>query len=69
MISNQKKHLPIRLITDPVTVERVALTLGDLDRALGVLAAGAVVGEHVEHDEIGESPPPPSRRQSRARPQ
>ena len=30
------------------------MALGDLDRTLGVLAAGADVGEHVEDDEVGE---------------
>src|SRR6478672_4894152 len=36
------------------SVQPHRLALGDLDRALGVLAPGADVGEHVEDDEIGK---------------
>src|SRR5438105_15783663 len=35
-------------------VEPRRLAFGDLDRAFGVLAAGADIGEHVEHDEVGK---------------
>ena len=35
-------------------IEPRRLPLGDLDAALGVLAAGADIGEHVEDDEVGE---------------
>src|SRR5262245_23723800 len=38
----------------PSAVEPCCLALGDLDRALGIFAAGADVGEHVEDDEIGK---------------
>src|SRR5262245_7873191 len=36
------------------SVEPHRLTLGDLDRGLGVLASGTDVGEHVEDDEVGK---------------
>src|SRR5262249_58381826 len=35
-------------------VQPCRLALGNLDRALGVLATGADIGEHVEDDEIGK---------------
>src|SRR3954471_6388414 len=35
-------------------VDALELALGHADRALGVLAAGADIGEHVEHHEVGD---------------
>src|SRR5450631_2711980 len=35
------------------TIDALQLPLGNRDRAWGSLAAGAVVGEHVDHQEVG----------------
>src|SRR5712691_799334 len=50
--SGEREHTELADATSPVEPRRLAL--GDLDRALDVLAAGADVGEHVDQDEIGE---------------
>src|SRR5712691_10344240 len=42
----------LRLIESPVDPPRLAL--GHRDRTLHVLAAGAVIGKHVEHHEVGD---------------
>src|SRR5450759_1416122 len=42
---------PARLYS---TIDALQLPLGNRDRALGVLAAGAVVRNHVDHQEVGD---------------
>ena len=36
------------------TIDALQLPLGNRDGALGVFAAGAIVGEHVDHQEVGD---------------
>src|SRR6185437_2646071 len=33
-------------------IDSLQLPFGVRDRALGILAAGAVIGEHIDHDEV-----------------
>src|SRR3990170_3519036 len=40
---------PVRLL---LAIDALQLALGNRDRALGVFTAGAVVGEHVDHQEV-----------------
>src|SRR5450759_3762515 len=42
---------PARLYS---TIDALQLPLGNRDRSLGVLAAGAVVRKHVDHQEVGD---------------
>ena len=37
-----------------LAIDTLQLSLGNRDRALGILRAGAVVGEHVDHQEVGD---------------
>src|SRR6266702_4639864 len=37
-----------------LAIDALQLTLGFRDRGLGILGAGAVVGEHVDHQEVGD---------------
>src|SRR5882757_5992949 len=43
---------------DPATasasIDALQLPLGILHRGLGILRAGAIIGEHVDHDEVGD---------------
>src|ERR1700753_165171 len=44
---------PVRTV-GLTAVDSFQWPLGFRDRALGILGAGAVIGEHVDHDEVGD---------------
>src|SRR5262249_34909032 len=41
-------------VAPALPIQPLRLAFGDLDRTLSILATGARIGEHVEHDEVGE---------------
>ena len=43
-----------RLLQLRSAIDALQLPLGFRDGGLGILGAGAVVGEHVDHDEVGD---------------